>query len=91
MKVIDTGKGLTEDELKDLFNFENTSLYNCKLLIEQMGGNITVDTKLGHGTSYSINFKTVSKVNTNEIGQNLHKKCKQNGEIDNPLMPGFLD
>ena len=90
MKVIDTGNGMTDEELKNCFNFENTGLYNCKSLIEQMGGNITVETKQGKGTCFSCNFKTVSKVNSQEIEKNLRKKCK-NEEIDNPLMPGFLD
>lgn len=65
MKVIDTGHGYTDEQIKTCFNFEeNTGLYNCKSLIEQMGGNITVETKLGQGTCFSCNFKTVSKVNS---------------------------
>ena len=74
-----------------MFAYEtNISLFTCKSLIEQMGGNITVQTKLGHGTSFSLNFKTVSKVVSQEIGENLWKKCKEK-DVDNPLMPGFLD
>lgn len=63
LKIVDDGKGLTENEIKSMFAYEtNIGLFTCKSLIEQMGGNITVQTKLGHGTSFSLNFKTVSKV-----------------------------
>jgi signal transduction histidine kinase len=34
MKVIETGNGLSEEEMKNLFAFENTGMFNCKSLIE---------------------------------------------------------
>jgi hypothetical protein len=77
MKVIDDGKGLENEEIKNLFNYENRGLYNCKQLIEQMGGNITIENKVGHGTSYSINFKTVCRVKIEDPGKNLHSKYKK--------------
>ena len=48
LKIVDDGKGLTEEEIKNMFTYENNiGLYSCKSLIEQMGGNITVQTKIG--------------------------------------------
>jgi K+-sensing histidine kinase KdpD len=90
MKVVNDGSGLDSEEIKTLFHQENYGLYNCKSLIEQMGGNITIENKLGSGTSYSINFKTVCRVNKENFGRNLHSRCK-NKQSENPFLVGFLD
>ena len=68
--VSDTGGGLSDESLKTIFNgFENInskknvlqetiglSLKVCKTMIERIGGNINVDSTLGVGTTFMINF-----------------------------------
>ena len=84
ISIIDTGIGISQDGLQNLFiDFsklhENSSrnkggtglgLSICKKIIEQMGGKVEVESKLGVGTSFIINMKTRCKVkNTNFVRQ----------------------
>ena len=69
---VDTGVGISETGLQNLFvNFgklaENSSMNKggtglglsiCKNIIEQMGGNVNVKSKLGKGTTFSVAVKT---------------------------------
>ncbi|MBO8158724.1 ATP-binding protein [Thermosyntropha sp.] len=66
--VSDTGIGIPENELKDIFNpftqVDNSStrnyggtglgLYICHKLIEIMGGNVDIQSSIGHGTTVSF-------------------------------------
>ena len=68
LSIIDTGLGISEEGIKSLFkNFGKLSenshrncqgtglgLSICKQIIEQMGGSVTVSSKLGQGTQFSI-------------------------------------
>lgn len=73
VSVRDTGKGIAKDKLADLFlpfnrlgaensNIEGTGigLVITKMLIEQMGGDLTVESKLNEGTTFSFTLKTTS-------------------------------
>lgn len=69
--VRDFGCGISHENIDKLFiNFnklaENANLNShgvglglsiCKLLIEQMGGTVTVASELGRGTTFTLNFK----------------------------------
>ena len=73
MSVQDFGYGMSELSVKNLFidfnkmedgadlnrNGVGLGLSICKNLIEQMVGHVTVESKLGEGTTFTINFKTI--------------------------------
>jgi signal transduction histidine kinase len=60
----DNGSGMTEEIAKKIFNYGFTTkppgkgsglgLYMCKYIIELHGGTITVDSKLGEGTTFTL-------------------------------------
>lgn len=62
VEVSDTGVGIPEDELSDLFKLFYTTKPNgiglglayCKRTVEAHGGSITVDSKVGKGTTFTI-------------------------------------
>lgn len=68
--ISDTGTGITEDKLQELFKpalpadystktkeiSKGFGLLICKRLIEQMGGQITVESKPGKGSVFSFNI-----------------------------------
>lgn len=70
INIKDTGVGISEEGIKKLFtNFgklqENSDcnlkgtglgLSICKLIIEKMGGGVSVTSKLGEGTNFKIEF-----------------------------------
>jgi signal transduction histidine kinase len=72
----DTGLGISEEGLKNLFlNFnclqENSKantrgtglgLSICKQIIERMGGDVTVTSKLGEGTTFRVQIVSVAKI-----------------------------
>lgn len=77
IKIIDSGPGISKEGLNSLFqNFgmldENRSqntkgtglgLSICKQLIKLMRGKISVDSQLGKGTTFTLDFISFSKLN----------------------------
>ena len=75
--IQDFGAGMSSENLGKLFldfnKLEDTSGMNkygiglglsiCKNLIEQMGGKVSVSSKLNKGTIFTINFKTACLLN----------------------------
>lgn len=62
--ITDTGLGITEKEMKNLFKPFYTAklskrglyLIYCKRLVEAHGGSMTIESKVGKGTSFLINL-----------------------------------
>ena len=85
-KIIDTGVGIPEDELKDVFKIftqasntyvtsENGTGLGLSIsngIIEKMGGNLTVSSKLGQGScfEFSLEFKRSDFKKTEEKRSN---------------------
>ncbi len=67
----DNGSGMTEDVMKKVFNYGFTTkppgkgsglgLYMCKYIIELHGGTITVASKLGEGTTFTLTLPIYSE------------------------------
>jgi len=67
----DNGSGMTEEVAKKIFNYGFTTkppgkgsglgLYMCKYIIELHGGTITVDSKLGEGTTFTLTLPIYSE------------------------------
>ena len=67
----DNGSGMTEDIMKKVFNYGFTTkapgkgsglgLYMCKYIIELHGGAITVASKLGEGTTFTLTLPIYSE------------------------------
>jgi signal transduction histidine kinase len=67
----DNGSGMTEDVAKKVFNYGFTTkapgkgsglgLYMCKYIIELHGGTITVDSRLGEGTTFTLTLPIYSE------------------------------
>jgi PAS domain S-box-containing protein len=68
--VADTGPGIADDELPHIFEpywsakrhanrGTGLGLYICKAIVEAHGGEISVDSKLGQGTTFSMTFPIV--------------------------------
>ena len=83
ISVVDTGKGISSDGLKELFTSfnrlgeENGSvegsgigLVITKKLVELMGGNIGADSKLGVGSTFWVEFPSVSPSNSSVTAEN---------------------
>ena len=75
IRVIDTGKGLTEDQLQRLFqpferlgaefsNIEGSGigLVICKCMVEIMGGKIGVESEPGKGSTFWIELDTIASL-----------------------------
>lgn len=86
IRIKDTGCGISEDGLKNLFiefgKLQENSNMNpsgtglglsiCKIIIEKIGGSVTVESQLGVGTTFIINIKTkccgkIEKHNSEDI------------------------
>jgi CheY-like chemotaxis protein len=83
ISVVDTGKGISSDGLKELFTSfnrlgeENGSvegsgigLVITKKLVELMGGNIGADSKLDVGSTFWVEFPSVSSSNSSVTAEN---------------------
>ena len=59
----------------------------CKQIIEQMGGSVSVESELGHGSSFHINFKTKFQMDSEFVGdkKTFIKKNGQSLEIESRL------
>ena len=67
----DNGSGMTEEVAKKIFNYGFTTkppgkgsglgLYMCKYIIELHGGTITVDSRLGEGTTFTLTLPIYSE------------------------------
>jgi signal transduction histidine kinase len=67
----DNGSGMTEEVAKKVFNYGFTTkppgkgsglgLYMCKYIIELHGGTITVDSRLGEGTTFTLTLPIYSE------------------------------
>ncbi|MDD3294459.1 MAG: ATP-binding protein [Geobacteraceae bacterium] len=67
----DNGSGMTEETAKKVFNYGFTTkppgkgsglgLYMCKYIIELHGGTITVDSRLGEGTTFTLTLPIYSE------------------------------
>lgn len=76
LKIQDSGVGISEENIDKLFlNFGKLGEHDhmnsagtglglsiCKQLIEQMGGEVKVESKLGEGTTFTIIITTKSRV-----------------------------
>ena len=74
ISVIDTGVGISEEGISKLFtdfskleessqrNFQGTGLglSICKNIIEQMGGSVKVNSKIGEGSQFIIDLNFLS-------------------------------
>ena len=83
VKISDTGKGMSEDELNEIFvpykrfnmqenrKIQGTGLGMCivKSLVEGLDGNIEIHSKLGQGTTFIINIP-VEIISENASDQN---------------------
>lgn len=72
LSIRDYGAGISEENLKNLFvNFSNLSEHRlenptgrglglsiCKMLVEKMGGEVSVESTLGKGSTFTMTFKT---------------------------------
>ena len=80
ISVVDTGKGISSDGKKELFKSfnrlgqENGSIEGSgiglvitKKLVELMGGNIGVESELGVGSTFWIEFPLVNSTNDNNV------------------------
>ena len=79
IKFTDNGKGMTEDIAKKIFNYGFTTkapgkgsglgLYMCKYIIELHGGDISVESEVGVGTSFIIRLPSADEA-TNSSAHN---------------------
>jgi signal transduction histidine kinase len=81
LSVQDFGCGIPEDKLDDIFiNFGNLAEHQkanptgrglglsiCKAIIEQMGGNVHVESQVGRGTSFNLTFKVRCDTTNNQL------------------------
>ena len=68
----DNGSGMTEEIMKNIFNYGFTTkapgkgsglgLYMCKYIIELHGGTITVASKVGEGTTFTLTLPIYSEI-----------------------------
>ena len=75
LSIQDFGCGIPEEKLESIFmNFGNLKEHKdvnptgrglglsiCKSIVEQMGGAVIVQSKVGFGSTFSMTFKTMSR------------------------------
>ena len=62
--VDDTGSGIAESDMERIFENgfstrgegRGTGLYQVKIMVENLGGTITVESQKGVGTSFAVSF-----------------------------------
>ncbi len=76
IRIIDSGVGISKENLGKLFmNFSRLDEHQkmnhggtglglsiCKSLIELMGGSVSVESEVGHGTTFIVSLKTKCKL-----------------------------
>jgi len=81
LQVQDFGCGIPASKLDSIFvNFGNLvehqnvnpsgrglGLSICKLIIEKMGGSVTVESQEGVGSTFNLTFRTVARVSANDL------------------------
>jgi signal transduction histidine kinase/FixJ family two-component response regulator/HAMP domain-containing protein len=100
LSVIDTGIGIRDDQKKLIFEAftqqkdQNSAKYGgtglglaiTKRLVEAMNGEITVDSKLGQGSKFTITMKDLkiveSDFDTDDIFNNMHTGLENNIVFD---------
>ena len=84
--IIDTGIGIKDEDLKILFKpfqqvntglsrkYEGTGLglAICKRLVEKLGGEISVESELGKGSTFTFSLPLVQQEENNEIQHSNH-------------------
>lgn len=90
--IRDFGCGIPEDKLDGLFiNFNNLEEHRktnptgrglglsiCKSIVEQMGGTVHVQSKVGQGSTFSIIYKAMCRVQTDSPVIRSKPKDKSN-------------
>ena len=107
ISVIDTGIGISEEGRKKLFidfgKLDENSMRNrqgtglglsiCKKIIEQMGGHIKVESKIGVGTEFIINVKTKCKIGrVNQMSCSISQEFFESVDLHslNPVRYTFM-
>ncbi len=81
LAIEDFGCGIAPDKIGGLFiNFNNLGEHRktnpsgrglglsiCKMIVEQMGGSVNVQSELGKGSTFAIEFKVMCKVKEDKI------------------------
>ncbi len=92
IKVIDNGIGISEKEQKNIFrsfyqiesssNTEGTGLGLAivKKLVEVLNGNIKLESKIGQGSTFILEFNDIEILHSDKIESNEHIKIIGNGE-----------
>jgi len=98
IRIEDTGVGISEEGLKNLFvdfgklkensgrNRSGTGLglSICKKIIEQMGGNVRVESELGKGTAFIVRLKTRCRVKQAVVNEFV--ELKEVSKIDHKVV-----
>lgn len=89
-EVIDTGIGMKNEDLQRLFKFfgklQMTKMINrggmglgltiSKMIVQELGGDITVSSTQGQGSTFTFSIKTAIQSNTHQI-QDMNKLIKE--------------
>jgi two-component system NtrC family sensor kinase len=67
VSIRDNGTGMAAEILSKIFNLHYTTkkgghglgLYNCKAIVEQHGGTLTAESKLGEGTIFTVTLPRI--------------------------------
>jgi two-component system capsular synthesis sensor histidine kinase RcsC len=86
LKIIDTGQGISDEGLKTLFaDFNSLSEHKktnqrgtglglsiCKKIIQKMGGDVTVESTVGVGTTFTIHLTVRCKLPIIDLSNSLN-------------------